>query len=212
MYHSARCLSVVRVYAFPRQKLDINEANPRLAVLLCRQVTAYEARAHDHLANLGLRCARERIAHLLLEIYVRLRRRLPAEPGETIQLPLSQGNIGHALGITHVHVSRTLQTFREQKIVRLANHRLEIINPPALIAAAGITHDLLDYQQGLGRPAPVQAASSPSDRDATGSLPGGWMPMENDRPACAGLASSSAGCAFAAQIGRHSHLHELAVS
>ena len=72
--------------------------------------------------------------------------------------------------------------------------------------------DTLDYQQGLGRTAPVQAASSPSDRDATGSLPGGWMPMENDCPACARLASSSAGCAFAAQIGRHSHLHELAVS
>jgi len=35
MYHSARCLSVVRVYAFPRAKLDtIIESNPRLAVLL----------------------------------------------------------------------------------------------------------------------------------------------------------------------------------
>ena len=38
MYHSARCLSVVRVYAFPRRKLDIIiETNPRLAILLCRQ-------------------------------------------------------------------------------------------------------------------------------------------------------------------------------
>ena len=34
MYHSARCLSVVRVYAFPRGRLDtIIESNPRLAVL-----------------------------------------------------------------------------------------------------------------------------------------------------------------------------------
>ena len=48
MYHSARCLSVVRVRAFPRRKLDvIIETNPRLAILLCRQVTADEARAHD---------------------------------------------------------------------------------------------------------------------------------------------------------------------
>ena len=32
MYHSARCLSIVRVYAFPRRKLDIIiETNPRLA-------------------------------------------------------------------------------------------------------------------------------------------------------------------------------------
>ena len=93
MYHSARCLSVVRVYAFPRGKLDtIIESNPRLAVLLCRQIAGDEARAHDHLTNLGLREARERIARLLLEIYVRIRRRLPAEPGEIIQLPLGQGS------------------------------------------------------------------------------------------------------------------------
>ena len=76
MYHSARCLSVARVYAFPRGRLDtIIESNPRLAVLLCRQIAGDEARAHDHLTNLGLRGARERIARLLVEIYVRVRRR-----------------------------------------------------------------------------------------------------------------------------------------
>src|SRR5207248_753797 len=95
-------------YAFPRRKLDIIiETNPRLAILLCRQITANEARAHDHLANIGLRDARHRIAHLLLELYARVRGRLPAERGETIQLPLSQGQIGQALGLTYVHVCRT---------------------------------------------------------------------------------------------------------
>ena len=137
MYHSARCLSVVRVYACPRSKLDtVMESNPRIAVVLCHQITADEARAHDHLTNLGLRSAGERIARLLLEIYVRVRRRLPAEPGEIIQLPLSQVHIGQALGLTYVHVCRTLQKFRQEKIIRFANHRLEIIDPPALIAAA----------------------------------------------------------------------------
>ncbi|MBV8524454.1 MAG: Crp/Fnr family transcriptional regulator [Acetobacteraceae bacterium] len=129
MYHSARSLSVVRVYALPRRKLDaIIEQNPRLAVLLCRQITADEARAHDHLTNLGLRGARERIARLLLEVYVRLRRRLPAEPGEIIHLPLSQSHIGQALGLTYVHVCRTLQIFARAKGYSLCqpqarNHR-----------------------------------------------------------------------------------------
>jgi CRP/FNR family transcriptional regulator len=124
MYHSARCLSIVRVYAFPRRKLDvIIETNPRLAILLCHQVAADEARAHDHLANIGLRDARQRIAHLLLELYVRIRGCLPAEPRATIQLPLSQGQIGQALGLTYVHVCRTLQLLREQKIVHLPTTR-----------------------------------------------------------------------------------------
>ena len=182
MYHSACCLSVVRVYAFPRGKLDtIIESNPRLAVLLCRQITGDAARAHDHLTNLGLRGARERIARLLLEIYVRVRRRLPAEPGEIIQLPLSQGHIGQALGLTYVHVCRTLQILREQKIVRFANHRLEIIDPPALVAAAGIEIDALDREYHFRFPEPNRA-HFPGERKATGWLPGGWMPLENNVP------------------------------
>jgi len=189
MYHSARCLSVVRVYAFPRGKLDtVIESNPRLAVLLCRQIAADEARAHDHLTNLGLRGARERIARLLLEIYVRIRRRLPAEPGEIIQLPLSQGHIGQALGLTYVHVCRTLQILREQKIVRFANHRLEIIDPPALVAAAGIEVNALDCQHHVRFPEPARA-HPPAERIATGWLPAGWMPMENNTPPHVALSS-----------------------
>src|SRR5208337_4407616 len=147
MYHSARCLSIVRVYAFPRRKLDVLiESNPRLALLLCRQLTADEARAHDHLANIGLRDARQRIAHLLLELYVRVRGRLPVESGETIQLPLSQGQIGQALGLTYVHVCRTLQILREQKIVHLANHTLAIIDSEALMTAAGVELNVPGHQ------------------------------------------------------------------
>jgi CRP-like cAMP-binding protein len=191
MYHSARCLSAVRVYAFPRGKLDtIIESKPRLAVLLCRQIAGDEARAHDHLTNLGLRGARERIARLLLEIYVRVRRRLPAEPGEIIQLPLSQGHIGQALGLTYVHVCRTLQILGEQKIVRFAHHRLEVIDPPALVAAAGIEVDALDCQHHVRFPEPARA-HFPSERHATGRLPAGWMPMENNTPPRMALVSQA---------------------
>jgi len=180
MYHSARCLSIVRVYAFPRRKLDIIiETNPRLAVLLCRQVTADGARAHDHLANIGLRDARQRIAHLLLELYVRVRGCLPAEPTATIQLPLSQGQVGQALGLTYVHVCRTLQLLREQKIVHLANHTLEIIDPGALMTAAGIEPDVLGHQQHVGRASPAKPLSYRSDPETTDSLPAGWMPLKN---------------------------------
>lgn len=182
MYHSARCLSIARVFAFPRHKLDtIVENNPRLAVLLCRQIASDEARAHDHLANLGLRGARERIAHLLLEIYVRLRQHLPNKPGETLHLPLSQGHIGQALGLTYVHISRTLQILREQKIVRFANRTLEIIDPPALLAAAGIEPDSFDGERRLSSPRLLRTTSSSSDGASTGALPAGWLPMQDDR-------------------------------
>lgn len=199
MYHSARCLSLARVYAFPRRKLDIIiENNPRLAILLCRQITANEARAHDHLANIGLRDARQRIAHLILELYVRVRGRLPTEHGETIQLPLSQGQIGQALGLTYVHVCRMLQILREQEIVKLANHRLEVIDPEALMATAGIEHEVPENQHHIGRPALAQPVRFPSTQEAGGLLPPGWMTMQNDGPVLPRLASALPNQAFAA--------------
>lgn len=173
MYHSARCLTLARISAIPQPKLQtIIGANPSLAVLLYYQAAANEARAHDHLTNLGLRDSRERIAHLLLELYVRLQRRLPNTAGEIIDLPLSQAHIGQALGLTYVHVCRKLQILREQKIIRLANHKLEIIDPASLIAAAGIQpakSERLGHSGPNGRPL--------LDRDVAGSLPAGWMPL-----------------------------------
>jgi len=192
MYHSARCLSVVRAYAFPRRKLDmIIETNPRLAILLCRQITANEARAHDHLTNIGLRDARQRIAHLLLELYVRVRQRLPVELGEIFHLPLSQEQIGHALGLTYVHVCRTLRVLREQKIVRLSKHRLEIIDPEALIAAAGIENEMPEAKQPVRRQPFEQSPRFTLEQKAASSLPPGWIPTQNDRPVPPHAASAS---------------------
>jgi CRP/FNR family transcriptional regulator, anaerobic regulatory protein len=178
MYHSAQCLSIVRTYAFPRRSFEtMIEANARLAVALCCQITADKARAHDHLTNLGLRGARERIAHLLLELYVRLYARLPSTAGEVISLPLSQEQIGNALGLTFVHVSRMLRGLREEKIVRLANHRLEIIEPRALIVAAGVCPDGLDEKMK----ASARVATAPHI-SATGLLPAGWMSVAEPSP------------------------------
>ncbi len=190
MYHSARCLSLARVCAIPQHKLDvIIEANPRLGVLLCRQSAANEARAHDHLTNLGLRDSRERIAHLLLELYVRLHRRLPNVPGEIIDLPLSQGHIGQALGLTYVHVCRKLQILREQKIIRLAHHKLEIIEPPSLIATAGVQLGASD-QPGCSLDRRPNERSS-TEGCASGSLPAGWMPLRTAAPLRPSLVASS---------------------
>ena len=189
MYHSAGCLSLARVCAIPQQKFDvIIETNPRLGVLLCRQSAANEARAHDHLTNLGLRDSRERIAHLLLELYVRLHERLPNVPGEIIDLPLSQGHIGQALGLTYVHVCRKLQILREQKIIRLAHHKLEIIDPRSLIATAGVQLGASD-QLGASLARPNERSSA--EGYANGSIPAGWMPLRTVPPSRPSLVVSS---------------------
>jgi CRP-like cAMP-binding protein len=62
--------------------------------------------------------ARARICVLLLDIYDRLRRRgLIARP--TFNLPLTQEQIADHLGLTLVHVNRTLRRLREERVVLL---------------------------------------------------------------------------------------------
>ena len=63
--------------------------------------------------------AQERVALFLLDIYDRLRRHnLISRP--TFALPLTQNQIADYLGMTMVHVNRTLRRLREEKIAIVA--------------------------------------------------------------------------------------------
>jgi CRP-like cAMP-binding protein len=105
---------------------------------LSHLIAMHEARAHDHLINNASRDAHGRIAHLLIELYFRQRHRLPAVPNETIDLPLTLALIGEAVGLTPVHVSRSLRRLREERVLRLHRGRLLIIDPDALIRTSGV--------------------------------------------------------------------------
>ena len=85
------------------------------------------ARLYDSIVLLGLCTAYERLAYLLVDTFDRL-----AEVGlvtnHGIQFPLTQETIGDALGISSVHVNRTLQQLRQQRLCEIAAGRLIIPN------------------------------------------------------------------------------------
>ncbi len=85
----------------------------------------------ERLVDAARRTAYERISHLLLELYVRLRRAGRTD-GMSFDLPLTQRLIGDALGLTTVHVNRTLRALREDGLIRLANGRATIRDFTAL--------------------------------------------------------------------------------
>lgn len=176
MHHSARCLTPVKVCTYPRQQLsDVIEHNPKLAFLMYRLAGFNESRAHDHLTNLGLRSARDRIAHLIVELYVRLHNRLPATAGETFQIPLTQSQIGQAVGLTGVHVSRTLRALREQRIAQFTKRGLLIFDPTALARAAGLEHLTCNVPQDrLGATTAPSRVRSCADAAANYLIPAGW--------------------------------------
>ncbi len=93
----------------------------------------------DHLASLGQQSARERVAHLLLELFTRLRARRPGYRGEEIYLPLTQEHIGDATGLTNVHVCRVLQDLRADGTIAFHYGQLRILDPDRLDRLADIS-------------------------------------------------------------------------
>jgi CRP/FNR family transcriptional regulator, anaerobic regulatory protein len=71
--------------------------------------------------------ARERMAVCILGIYQRLRRRGLIN-GLSFNLPLTQEQFGDHLGLTIVHVNRTLRRMREERLVIVDRHAVMILD------------------------------------------------------------------------------------
>jgi CRP-like cAMP-binding protein len=73
----------------------------------------------------GKRDASERLAHLICELFVRLGTAGSAAP-DGFELPLTQEELGDALGLTPVHVNRVLRHLREAGLMSFRNRTVEI--------------------------------------------------------------------------------------
>lgn len=94
-------------------------------------------RQANWLVTLGRKTALERVAHLLLELFERLRRS-GLTYGLQCAMPLTQMEIADMTGLTPVHVNRTLQTMRMRGLVELQSKWLRIPDLSALREAAAL--------------------------------------------------------------------------
>ena len=149
MGHSAECLTEVTACLLPRVRFDrLVSRSITICSRLAELATAHEARAQDHLANLSGRDAYGRVAHLMAELFFRVQRKFPPLAGEVASLPLSLEHIGQATGLTAVHVSRILRALREERVLHFRRPRLEILDPAALLKAAGFAGQLASWCEG----------------------------------------------------------------
>jgi hypothetical protein len=77
------------------------------------------------MTSIGQREACSRIAHLLCEMLMRLRA-VGLANGYSCKWPITEGEIGDALGITRVHVNRVLQAMQADGLIELKGERLTI--------------------------------------------------------------------------------------
>jgi CRP-like cAMP-binding protein len=90
---------------------------------LWRLMSVSHAVSTEWLFSLGRRSTRERLAHLLLEILVRLES-VGMASDRSYVLPLTQQDFGDALGVSSVHINRTFQSFRSEGLITLKGRRL----------------------------------------------------------------------------------------
>jgi CRP-like cAMP-binding protein len=125
-------LTEVRACPFPAAYLDdVFERSSRIARIFFKMAVRDHALLTERIVNIARQCAAQRVAHFLLEMKVRLR-----APEAEFDLPLKQSIMADALGISAVHMSRTLTQLREEHLVQIDNHRVTILNLPDLIGRA----------------------------------------------------------------------------
>jgi CRP/FNR family transcriptional regulator, anaerobic regulatory protein len=95
--------------------------------------------AFDTLTDIGRRTAREAIAHFLLRMDRRIRRNACPDADGALPFPLNQEHIGDALGLTSVHVCRTLSKLRCDGFVETGRGHLRIIDIDGLSEDAGVS-------------------------------------------------------------------------
>ena len=135
MDHSMKTLTPCRVAFIPHDSLmDLGRSCPRIADVLWRDTLIDAAIFREWMLGIGRRSAYTRIAHLLCEIFVRLRA-VGLTNGYECDFPITQTEIADALGLSTVHVNRSVQEMRGAGLIELRRGALAILDWDGLTKA-----------------------------------------------------------------------------
>ena len=98
--------------------------------------------------NVGRREAYARIAHVLCELVVRMRA-VGLADDQRCEVPMTQSEFGDITGITTVHVNRTLQALRKNKLIELKGSKLTVLDWEGLQQAGDFDPTYLHLRSAL---------------------------------------------------------------
>ncbi|MBX4894396.1 Crp/Fnr family transcriptional regulator [Rhizobium bangladeshense] len=138
----------VDLHAFPVKKMDhgivalspchvvladhadlraITERMPHLTRLLWLDTLVDGAIHREWIVAMGRRSKRAQIAHLVCELFMRLQV-VRRTRGESFQFPLTQIEMADVLGISVVHLNKTLQALRREGVFTWENRTITIVD------------------------------------------------------------------------------------
>ncbi|RYE07779.1 MAG: Crp/Fnr family transcriptional regulator [Hyphomicrobiales bacterium] len=127
MDHSVGALSDCHVVKFPHSRLTaLTREHPHLTRLLWL-MTLIDSSIHREWLFAAGRGAPEQLSHLICELYVRLAV-TDLVVDQRFNLPMTQVELGEALGLSAVHVNRTLQQLRSEDLFTWQGQEVRILD------------------------------------------------------------------------------------
>ena len=122
--------------------LALTDRSPTLTKTLWQDTLVDAAIFREWAVNLGQRRARERIAHLMLELSDRFAS-IGALRDSTFDLPLTQRDLADALGMSLVHLNKSIQSLRREGLLTIAGREITLERKERLIEMCGFNRDYL---------------------------------------------------------------------
>ena len=145
--HNVMALVPSRIAVVPHERIaDVTRKHPHLARTLWLSTLIDAAIHREAIVSLGRRTALARIAHLFCEMYVRLEM-VGMTDGSRYKLPLTQADLAECLGLTSVHINRTLKELRERGIASFQSGMVTIEDQAALEHVAEFNPSYLYLEQ-----------------------------------------------------------------
>lgn len=141
--HSYETVTAVALSEVPAERVfELWRKVPRLGTALAWAAAREEAMLAERVISIGRRSAYERIAHLIIELLHRLQS-VELAGTRSYELPVTQEVMADALGLSVVHVNRTLQRLRRQGLITFQRRRIVIRDLDGLAAASGFEEEYL---------------------------------------------------------------------
>jgi CRP-like cAMP-binding protein len=124
---------------------DVCERRPNVASAFWR-MTLIGAAISARRANVGSRQTYSRVSHRLCEMVVRFGA-VGLTKSYSCDLPITQAELADATGLSAVHVNRTLQTLRREKLISWKDSTFEALDWPRLREAGDFDASYLHLRQ-----------------------------------------------------------------
>lgn len=145
--HDLISVTECTIAVVPHERLtEISERHPRLARVYWLATNVDAAITRELALSLAQRSAISRMAHLFCELHVRLGI-VDKTQGNRFEFPLTQRELAECLGLTVVHVNRTLQELRRRGLVEAGNRQVTILDKRGLETLAEFDPSYLSLER-----------------------------------------------------------------